>query len=69
MEEDLTQNRYFIVLKNEQNAEDIMQVSPNFSLRSGDFQKLLIIFLLFRRGLCQRKQAYFTLLAVLKFQL
>ena len=30
MEEDLSQNHYFIDLKNEQNAEDIMQVLPNF---------------------------------------
>ena len=30
MEEGLSQNHYFIDLKNEQNAEDIMQVLPNF---------------------------------------
>ena len=48
MEKDLAQNHYFINLKNEQNTGGIYgKFLPNFSLLLGDFQELLIIFLLF----------------------
>ena len=46
-EKDLALNLYFIDLKNEPNAENIMQVFAEFLLSLGDFQELLIIFLLF----------------------
>ena len=48
MEKDLAQNHYFINLKNEQNTGGIYgKFLPKFSLLLGDFQELLIIFLLF----------------------